>query len=161
MILTQSQADAIRAAGGKVMNVVTTRDWKLIAALPQGVEIRAFNKPPIRVDRTNTDGEVLTTWFADQDQAVAFAVYESAPWPLRREQHQPGHAGDHSRCPCPPKPQPCTNVIPFPRPTRLGVVESWLDGHADAAGQAVAKAVERLADLARRADDILKERRNG
>ena len=163
MILTAEQVDAIRAAGGKVLNVVTTRDWKRVAALPQGVAIQAFNKPPIRVDRTNTDGEMLTTWFADQDQAVAFAIYESNPWPLRREQNQPGNAGDHNWSPCPPSPQPCTNVLQFPMPstTRLGAVESFLDRNADRAGNAVARAMRDLADLARRADNARKARRNG
>lgn len=163
MILTTEQQRRITDAGGRVMNGATTRDWKHAAALPQGVAIWVFNKPPIRVDRTNTDGEMLTTWFADQDQAVAFAIYESNPWPLRREQNQPGNAGDHNWCPCPPSPQQSTNVLQFPMPStsRLGAVETWLDRNADRAGNAVARTVRDLADLARRADNARKARRNG
>ena len=148
MILTESQADAIRAAGGKVLNAATTRDWKRVAALPQGVEIRVFNQRPIRVDRTNADGEMLTTWFTDPDTAIAFAAYESQPWPLRVA---PRHA----------EPAPRANVLQFPRRTRLGAIESWLQDHAGQAGNAVARIMLSLADLARRADNARKARRNG
>jgi hypothetical protein len=57
---------------------------------------------------------------------------------------------------------PC-NVLQFPMPstTRLGAIESFLDRHADRAGDAVARAMRNLANLARRADNARKGRRNG
>ncbi len=149
MILTQSQADAIRAAGGWVQQdllssdrrlapVIAEIDGVLLVANPIGDYTVIIPRPPYNGVR------ILCT---NLNEAVGRAIGEA-----ERLSIEP--------YPAPPVDGPC-NVIPFPRPTRLGAVESWLDGHADAAGAVVMKAMYRLADLARRADDILKERRNG
>lgn len=62
--------------------------------------------------------------------------------------------------PTPGDDEPCT-VLQFPRRTRLAAVEHWLQDHAGQAGNAVARAMLSLADLARRADNARKARRNG
>lgn len=162
MILTTEQQRRITDAGGwGAESILCSSSWQCIVWLPGNVTV----EQQIDVWRVRhyvpADGSWTTHMHHTVSDVVNLALVVSRDAVGDAFDQVSGHAGDHKGCPCLPAP-PC-NVLQFPLPstTRLGAVENWLDGHADAVGAAVMKAVYRLANLARRADNARKGRRNG
>lgn len=153
MILTESQADAIRAAGGWVNPHEPAPDssYPHTVAIVKGVYLLASPAGDYDVAIPTTPHGWCRTYYSNLSMAIGRAIGEAEV--LATEPYPQLGLEDDTPC----------NVLQFPLPstTRLGAVENWLDGHADAVGAAVMKAMYRLADLARRADNARKARRNG
>lgn len=141
MILTTEQAERIRAAGGLVSQTTHGAGLTGFTTLAEigGTSLLEHPCGGFVVTAPPTISPVADyDWFEFVDSAVSALIR----WA--------------------PQPEPC-NVLQFPMPstTRLGAIESFLDRNADAAGALTMKIMYRLADLARRADNARKARRNG
>lgn len=152
MILTTEQADAITAAGGWVNPNDPAPDSTGLhtVAIVKGVYLLASPVGDYDVAIPTTPHGWCRIYYSNLSMAIGRAIGEAEilatePYP------QLGFDDD-----------PC-NVLQFPMPstTRLGAIESFLDRNADRAGNAVARAMRDLADLARRADNARKAHRNG